>query len=71
MLQKSNASPIFGLTERHCFAQSDSSLYHGKELLFTFSEGKHSFTTFLNMRTEQQIYLQMEENVLEVAWELH
>ena len=40
MLQKSSASPIFGLTARPLLAHSESSLYHGKELLFTFASGK-------------------------------
>lgn len=39
MLQKSKASPIFGLTESAFFPQSDNSLYHGKELLFILAEG--------------------------------
>jgi hypothetical protein len=40
ILQKRSASPIFGLTERPLLAHSESSLYHGKELAFTFASGK-------------------------------
>lgn len=39
MLQKSNASPIFGFTASPSLAHSDSSLKPGKELLLAFAEG--------------------------------
>jgi hypothetical protein len=40
MLQKSSASPIFGLTARPLLAHSESSLCHARELLLTFASGK-------------------------------
>lgn len=40
MLQKSNASPIFGLTERPLLAHSDISFHPGTELKFPFAAGK-------------------------------
>lgn len=39
MLQKSNASPIFGLTDKPLFPHSDNSLYQGIELPFTLADG--------------------------------
>lgn len=59
MLQKSNAAPIFGLTERPFFPHSDSSLYHGKELLFSLTEGNtvsppSSTSELKNSRNQEQ-----------------
>lgn len=39
MLQKSNASPILGLTESPFFPHSDSSSHQGTELIFPFALG--------------------------------
>ncbi|RHN54379.1 hypothetical protein MtrunA17_Chr5g0406061 [Medicago truncatula] len=39
MLQKSKASPLFGLIESPFFPQSESSLYHGTLLKFPLAAG--------------------------------
>ncbi|RDX67481.1 hypothetical protein CR513_53639, partial [Mucuna pruriens] len=39
MLQKSKASPIFGLIESPFFPQSESSFHQGTELIFPFASG--------------------------------
>jgi hypothetical protein len=39
MLQKSNASPIFGLIESPFFPQSESSFHQGTELIFPLAAG--------------------------------
>jgi hypothetical protein len=39
MLQKSKASPIFGLIESPFFAQSESSFHQGTEVIFPLAAG--------------------------------
>lgn len=39
VLQKSNALPIFGFTERPCLPHSDNSFHHGTEVMFPFAAG--------------------------------
>lgn len=40
MLQKSNASPIFGLIESPVFPHSDNSFHQGTALMFPWALGK-------------------------------
>jgi hypothetical protein len=59
MLQKSKASPLFGLIESPFFPQSESSFHQGTELKFPFAAGN----TVSPPSSTSELYDQNTKNV--------